>query len=195
MNTIVAPTPAAPVVKASLLPGHLRLSIFADYREVWQGAWSELWRALRDKQEAIATALLAGASGASFPLSYADLDPLNAHHWRPGLPLFSTRPFELRLTTYHTDEVTGSRYTRGEHIQGCNYNRRGPLKITHTKSQASSPLLILDQCFGWGMEMSPAELEAIARAMLAAAADAKARPMGKRSYCQVTRGYDTHPAA
>ncbi len=61
------------------------------------------------------------------------------------------------------------------------------LKVTFTRSYKGEPLAVVHNMPGLDAEMFPAHMRAVAAALQQAAAECESRPMGKRSFRQVTK--------
>jgi hypothetical protein len=59
--------------------------------------------------------------------------------------------------------------------------------LTHTYKQ--QPLAVIHNMPGMDAEMTPAQMRALASCLTKAAEECEARPMGKRTFLAVKRGY------
>lgn len=170
----------------------LRVSLFADYHEVWQGTVGELcaaWSRAEPRPTASeivakvdATPDGAGVRVGSLPEEWFSLDLRSPN-----------RVLRLKRSHYFQDPKTGSLYTRGEHIRGASWHwdRRGPIKVALGRTQTRTPLVTISNGFGFDGDYTPEQIRRYAQTLLLIAADAEAQPMGPRSFSRSIRGYDT----
>lgn len=64
------------------------------------------------------------------------------------------------------------------------------LEVLHTQTYDRRPLATLRNLPGNDADMTPAQMRALATALLAAADECEARPMDKRHFLRVKRSYE-----
>lgn len=64
------------------------------------------------------------------------------------------------------------------------------LHVTMTRTHDSKPLATVHNLPGEGADLTPAQMRALATALLAAADECEARPMDKRHFLRVKRSYE-----
>ena len=63
------------------------------------------------------------------------------------------------------------------------------LNVTLAQTYKREPLAVVDNLPGQGAELTPAQMRGLAQALLAAATDCEAAPMGTRTYRRQRRDY------
>lgn len=169
----------------------LRVSLWAELHEVWQGTIDQLCRAWDRNNPRPTPGELAAKIDAT-PVGVAVLVAS-----LPGIRLSldfrsPDRVLRLKRTHYYQDGKTGSLYTRGEQIPGgSHWDRRGPIRATLGQTQTRTPLVTLSTGFGFDGDYTPEQIRRYAHTLLRIADDAAAQPMGPRSFYRSVRGYDT----
>lgn len=170
--------------------GTLRVSLWADYHEIWQGTVDQLRFAWNRNEPRPAASEIAAKVAATTEGAAVLVGSL------PGIRLDLQSPnrvLRVKRTHYYQDQKTGSLYTDGRNIQGglLHWDRGGPIRATLGQTKDKRALVTVSTGFGFDGDYTPEQIRRYAQTLLRIADDAEAQPMGPRSFRRSDRGYDT----